>query len=81
LGKYNDRSFTYGRTGKPVDTGTIERVVIDYYIEALGNGVTRLRLVTSGFGADAAWDDEYESTKTGWVDFMKKLKEILESNS
>ena len=78
FGKYNERSVTYGGDGKPVDTGKIHRIAIDYYIEAAGDGVTRLRLVQSGFGPEAAWDDELESTKTGWADFLKKLKEVLE---
>jgi len=62
-----------------VDTGVAQRIAVDYYIEAIGNGMTRLRLVQSGFGPGAAWDDEYESTKTGWAEFMQKLKEILEN--
>jgi hypothetical protein len=53
-------------------------MAVDYYIESIGDGVTRLRLVQSGFGPEAAWDDEIESTKSGWADFLKKLKEILE---
>jgi hypothetical protein len=53
-------------------------MAVDYYIEAISDGVTRLRLVQSGFGPGTAWDDEFEATKTGWADFLKKLKEILE---
>lgn len=77
--QYSERSVAYNGQGKPVDTGVAQKIAIDYYIEALGNGITRLRLVQSGFGPEAAWDDEYEATKTGWVDFLKKLKEILEN--
>lgn len=80
FGNYRDRSFAFSREGKPVDTGATQRIAVDYYIEAIGGGVTRLRLVQSGFGGGAAWDDEYESTKTGWAEFLKKLKEILESS-
>jgi len=32
-----------------------------------------LRLVQSGFGAEAALDDEFESTESGWAEFLKKL--------
>jgi uncharacterized protein YndB with AHSA1/START domain len=77
--QYTERSVAYNSKGKPVDTGVAQKIVIDYYIEAIGEGITRLRLVQSGFGPEAAWDDEYESTKTGWADFLKKLKEILEN--
>ena len=51
---------------------------VDYYIESLGGGITRLRLVQSGFGPEAAWDDEFADTKTGWADFLEKLKDLLE---
>jgi uncharacterized protein YndB with AHSA1/START domain len=77
--QYSERSVAYNSEGKPVDTGVAQKIAIDYYIEAIGDGITRLRLVQSGFGPEAAWDDEYESTKTGWADFLKKLKEILEN--
>src|SRR5690242_20307134 len=51
------------------------KICVDYYIEALDGGITRLRLVQS-FGPDATWDDEFfEKTKTGWAAFLKKLKE------
>ena len=62
-----------------MDTGATQKLAVDYYIEVIGNGMTRLRLVQSGFGPEAAWDDEYEATKTGWADFLQKLKEILEN--
>jgi uncharacterized protein YndB with AHSA1/START domain len=76
---YSERSIAYGCEGTPpVDTGTMQKLAVDYYIEAIGDGMTRLRLVQSGFGPEAAWDDEFESTKTGWADFLKKLKEVLE---
>jgi uncharacterized protein YndB with AHSA1/START domain len=78
FGAYRERSFAFGREGKPVETGVTRKIATDYYIEALGDGVTRLRLVQSGFGPEDAWDGELESTKSGWTDFMKKLKEVLE---
>ena len=76
--QYTERSVAYNCEGQPVETGTPQKIAIDYYIEAIGDGMTRLRLVQSGFGPEAAWDDEYEATRTGWADFLKKLKEVLE---
>ena len=76
-GGYKDRSFAYTSQGK-VETGTTRRIAYDYYIEALDGGITRLRLVGSGFGEEAGWDGEIESTKGGWGQFLAKLKEILE---
>jgi uncharacterized protein YndB with AHSA1/START domain len=78
FGTCSERSVTYSGAGKPVDTGTMRSMAVDYYIEAIGDGLTRLRLVQSGFGPEADWDGEFESTKTGWTDFLKKLQEILE---
>ena len=75
FGKYSERSKPYGGE----DTGVTQRLGVDYYIESVGDGVTRLRLVQSGFGPDAAWDDEFESTKIGWAPYLQKLKEILEA--
>ena len=77
FGTCSERSATYGSKGK-VDTGVTRQMAVDYYIESIGEGVTRLRLVQSGFGPEAAWDDEFESIKTGWASFLKKLKEVLE---
>jgi uncharacterized protein YndB with AHSA1/START domain len=77
FGTYTERSVAYGE-GRPVETGVVQRICVDYYIESLGGGITRLRLVQSGFGPEAAWDDEFAETKTGWVDYLKKLKELLE---
>jgi uncharacterized protein YndB with AHSA1/START domain len=50
----------------------------DYYIE--GNGdTTILRLVQSGFGDDAKFDGEFESTGTAWPVFMTMLKRSAEA--
>jgi uncharacterized protein YndB with AHSA1/START domain len=78
FGTGRERSVTYSSKGQPVDTGVAQMVAVDYYVEAIGDGITRLRLVQSGFGPEAAWDDEFESTKRGWAEFLQKLKEILE---
>ena len=78
FGTYSERSIAYGCAGRPVDTGVVQRIAIDYFIESLGGGITRLRLVQSGFGPEAAWDDEFADTKSGWADFLKKLKGLFE---
>jgi len=77
--QYSERSVAYNCEGKPVETGTPQKIAIDYYIEAIGNGMTRLRLVQSGFGPEAAWEDEYEATKSGWGEFLRQLKTLLEN--
>jgi len=51
---------------------------VDYYIE--GNGATTiLRLVESGFGDDAKFDSEFESTGKAWPVFMTMLKRSAEA--
>jgi uncharacterized protein YndB with AHSA1/START domain len=50
---------------------------VDYFIETKGTE-TVLRLVQSGFGADASFDGEYESSNRGWTIFLSMLKHGLE---
>jgi uncharacterized protein YndB with AHSA1/START domain len=51
---------------------------VEYYIE--GNGdTTILRLVESGFGDDAKFDSEFESTGKAWPVFMTMLKRSAEA--
>jgi uncharacterized protein YndB with AHSA1/START domain len=51
--------------------------VTDYHLGGEG-GRTRLRVVTSGFPADASWDDMVEGTRLGWVFELAQLKHYLE---
>jgi uncharacterized protein YndB with AHSA1/START domain len=52
-------------------------MTVDWHLEAKG-GKTILRLVHSGFGADAAWDDQYDDTLRGWAVFVGNLQHYLE---
>jgi uncharacterized protein YndB with AHSA1/START domain len=52
-------------------------MTVDWHLEAKG-GKTLLRLVHSGFGADAAWDDQYDDTSRGWTVFVGNLVHYLE---
>jgi uncharacterized protein YndB with AHSA1/START domain len=53
---------------------------IDYLIEKRGSAVV-LRIVHSGFGEGASFDDQYESTLGGWNYFMFNLKHYLERHA
>lgn len=55
------------------------QITVDYYIEAVAGGHTRLRLVHSGFSADAKWDAYYEGTDAGWTYFLFHLKRHIEA--
>src|SRR5580700_10375272 len=76
---FKERSTPYGYEGDaPAETGSLQRLTVDYQIEAIEGGKTRLRLVHSGFGRGAGWDNEFESTRQGWPVFMRILKHSLE---
>ena len=49
----------------------------EYRLEARGK-TTVLRVVTSGFPADPAWDEYVEGTNRGWVFELQSLKQYLE---
>jgi uncharacterized protein YndB with AHSA1/START domain len=60
--------------GMPVPFAT------DYYIEVRGD-TTVLRLVNSGFGAGAEWDDMYFGMDGGWSYFLFNLRHYLERHA
>ena len=55
---------------------TKAQLFVDYTLEAKG-GSTVLRLVHSGFSADAEWDEEFESHARGWRIFLHNLRHDL----
>jgi uncharacterized protein YndB with AHSA1/START domain len=54
-------------------------VAVDWFLEGSG-GKTRLRLVHSGFGAGAEWDEEFNGTNRGWKFELYSLKHYLENH-
>lgn len=54
--------------------------VVNYFLEGKG-GSTVLRLVHSGFGPGASFDDEYEATGSAWPVFLKMMKHSVELGS
>jgi hypothetical protein len=53
------------------------RIAIEFTLES-HRGKTRLRLVHSGFGTGAAWDDEVEGITEGWQAELASLRHYLE---
>ena len=49
----------------------------DYWVEGRG-GTTAVRVVTSGFPTDRAWDEWYHGTRRGWAFELRSLKHYLE---
>lgn len=54
-------------------------LAVDYHLEGRG-GKTVLRLVHSGFGRGAGWDEEYEGVNTGWTFELRSLRHYLENH-
>jgi len=54
-----------------------EPYATDWYLEHDG-GVTRVRMVASGFGEGPEWDHEYDGTYHGWDLFHQTMKHYLE---
>lgn len=55
------------------------RTFVDYFLEGDG-GVTKLRLVHSGFGEGAAWDAMYNAVSNGWNAELRSLKHYVENH-
>lgn len=66
----------YDADGKPSTTATPLPIAVDYVLEATG-GATRLRLVHSGFGPGAEWDDEVDGVHRGWGFELRSLRHYL----
>jgi len=54
-----------------------EPYAIDWHLEHEG-GITKIRMVASGFGEGPEWDHEYDGTYDGWDLFHNTMKHYLE---
>ena len=55
-------------------------MTVDYHLST-ENGMTRVRLVQSGFGASEGWDDLFDGTEIGWTYFLYNLRIYLEKHA
>ena len=62
--------------GKPL-AGPAERLAMEFTLETHA-GQTTLRLVHSGFGDGASWDDELDAVSAGWQFELRGLRHYLE---
>src|SRR5262245_6282453 len=60
-----------------IGLGGLNDLVTDIFLEGRG-GSTILRVVTSGFGADASWDNILEGCRIGWDFELLGLEHYLE---
>ena len=73
-----DRSARpFDARGQAVDSEAPVELVLNFTIEARG-GRTTLRLVHSGFGHGAAWDDEIDGVSLGWNVELRCLRHYLD---
>jgi uncharacterized protein YndB with AHSA1/START domain len=66
--------------GQPLETAQPVEVVLEYFLEAHGNRTT-LRLVHSGFGSGASWDEEFDGISHGWPIEMRILRHYLQRHA
>ena len=64
----------------PGEGSTPVRMMVDFHVEGK-RGRTVVRLVQSGFGASADWDEMYDALKDGWTYFLFNLKHYLERHA
>lgn len=63
--------------GSPHDPRAWSRMTVDFYLEEKGDR-TLVRMVHSGFGTDASWDEEYAAHGRGWSFELRSLTHYLE---
>jgi uncharacterized protein YndB with AHSA1/START domain len=66
----------FDANGQPLP-GPSQQIAMEFTLETHA-GRTRLRLVHSGFGEGASWDDELDSISAGWQFELRGLKHYLE---
>jgi uncharacterized protein YndB with AHSA1/START domain len=64
-------------TGQPRTDETPIEVALEFTLTPDGDG-TLLRLVHSGFGSGASWDDEFDGISHGWPVELRILRHYLE---
>lgn len=65
------------RVAERAADGSPTRIAVDYHLDSRGDG-TVLRIVHSGFGASADWDEYLDAIQGGWAYFLWNLRLYLE---
>ena len=71
------KSTPFHGDGQPMEHVAPAEVAIEFTLESK-NGRTLLRIVHSGFGQGAAWDDEIDGVSHGWNNELRGLRHYLE---
>jgi uncharacterized protein YndB with AHSA1/START domain len=74
-----DDARPYDTEGRPLPPGEAQpaRIAMEFTLET-HRGKTHLRLVHSGFGHGAAWDNELDGITEGWQAELRSLRHYLE---
>jgi uncharacterized protein YndB with AHSA1/START domain len=67
-----NRRIAWRESGPPDASGEATSMLVDFEIEGKG-GSTVVRLVHSGFGDSADWDQMYDAMESGWAYFLFNL--------
>lgn len=67
-------------SGVPDGAGGQHLLFLDFFLQG-ERGRTTLRLVHSGFGPDAAFDDEFDGISSGWPVELRSLRLYLERHA
>jgi uncharacterized protein YndB with AHSA1/START domain len=75
----DETSHPFDAEGRPIaqEGARPAKVALDFTLESR-QGSTRLRLVHSGFGTGATWDDELDGISSGWPFELRSLRHYLE---
>lgn len=57
-----------------IDNGDTVGLAFEWLVEAKDGGTCVVRLVNSGFGSGADWDDQYDGMTDGWAIFLANLR-------
>jgi uncharacterized protein YndB with AHSA1/START domain len=76
-GHHTEEEFGPGNDPSTGKEPAARQIAMDFTLESAG-GKTTLRLVHSGFGASADWDEEFGATSRGWITEFLGLKHYLE---
>jgi uncharacterized protein YndB with AHSA1/START domain len=71
------RARPFDAHGRPLDREAPAALVLDFTLEARG-GRTLLRLVHSGFGHGATWDEELDGVTLGWNVELRGFRHYLD---
>ena len=61
-----------------IDNGDTVGLAFEWLVEARDGGTCVVRLVNSGFGSGADWDDQFDGMTEGWGIFLANLRLHLE---